>query len=272
MRTVGEFLHEHLNRRLSAEAWMRAIDVPWKVSAPNHGFMAIGESVVGVCLAFYSERTIKGRIERFCNLGAWCVLPNHRFHSLRLLKALLAQKDYHFTDLSPSGNVVALNSRLGFTLLDTTTVLVPNIPWPYWPGEGVISADPSLIEATLTGSDRKLYRDHRDAAAARHLLLVRANEHSHVIFRKDRRKNLPLFASILYVSNCELFRRMARPLSRHLLICHGALATLAELRVVGQRPRLSILLDYSRPKMFKSSSLRPDQIDYLYSELTCVNW
>ena len=29
----------------------------------------------------------------------------HRFHSLRLLKALLAQDGYHFTDLSPSGNV-----------------------------------------------------------------------------------------------------------------------------------------------------------------------
>ena len=57
---------------------------------------------------------IDGRVERFCNLGAWCVLPEHRFHALRLLKALLAQDGYHFTDLSPSGNVVGLNERLGF--------------------------------------------------------------------------------------------------------------------------------------------------------------
>ena len=40
------------------------------------------------------------------------------------------QDGYHFTDLSPSGNVVALNRRLGFTQLDTATALVPNLPWP----------------------------------------------------------------------------------------------------------------------------------------------
>ena len=48
-------------------------------------------AVVGAYLAFYSERMIDGRAEPFCNLGAWCVLPSYRFHSLRLLNALLAQ-------------------------------------------------------------------------------------------------------------------------------------------------------------------------------------
>jgi hypothetical protein len=49
------------------------------------------------------------------------------------------------------------------------------------------------------------------------------------MFRKDRRKGLPLFASILHVSNAGLFLKMVRPLARHLLIHHGALATLVEL-------------------------------------------
>ena len=76
--------------------------VPWKVDAPNHGFMLRdGQRVVGVQLAFYSERLVAGRAERFCNLGAWCVLPEYRFHSIRLLMAVLAQDGYHFTSLSP---------------------------------------------------------------------------------------------------------------------------------------------------------------------------
>ena len=84
------------------------VAVPWKADAPNHGFMLRdGQRVVGVYLAFYSERVIAGRVERFCNLGAWCVLPEFRFHSVRLLKALLAQDGYHFTDLSPSEKVSA---------------------------------------------------------------------------------------------------------------------------------------------------------------------
>lgn len=274
LRPAGQFLHEHLNRRVPADTWIRAADVPWKVDAPNHGFMALDdrEGVVGVYLAFYSERIVDGRPERFCNLGAWCVLPSHRFHSLRLLRALLAQNGYHFTDLSPSGSVVPLNTRLGFSFLDTTTALVPNLPWPSWPGRGVVSGDRDVIEATLTGPDLELYRDHADAAAARHVVLVHGEEYCYVIFRKDRRKGLPVFTSILYVSNHDLFGRMARHLSRHLLLRHRALATLAELRLVGRRPAGSVLLTAPRRKMFKSSRLASHQIDYLYSELTCVSW
>ncbi|WP_319463288.1 hypothetical protein [Micromonospora sp. RTP1Z1] len=273
VQAAAEFLHRHLNRRVAVDAWAGAMLVPWKVDGPNHGFLLLAdEGVVGVYLAFYSERWIDGRPERFCNLGAWCVLPQYRFHSLRLLKALLSQDGYHFTDLSPSGNVVPLNARLGFSFLDTATALVPNLPWPSWPGRSVISSDPARIQATLTPSELEIYQDHVATGAARHLLLVHGGGHCHVMFRKDRRKDLPVFASILYVSDEELFRRLARPLARHLLIRHGALATLAELRVVGERPAGSIMLGSPRRKMFKSDHLTPDQIDYLYSELACVSW
>lgn len=279
VRPVAQFLHANLNSRVSPDAWARATEMPWRIDAPNRGFFlhdgdrdGDAGGVVGVYLAFYSERVIDGRAERFCNLGAWCVLPGYRFHSLRLLKALLAQDGYHFTDLSPSGNVVGLNSRLKFRFLDTATALVPNLPWPSWPGRDVISADPALISRTLTGDDLRLYRDHAGAAAARHLVLIRGDESCWVVFRKDRRKNLPLFASILHVSNPELFWAMARPFARHLLIHHGAVASLAELPVVSHRPRLSMLLRSPRRKMFLSPHLEPHQIDYLYSELVCVAW
>jgi hypothetical protein len=270
---VAAFLHTHLNGRVSPDAWARAVDVPWQVDAPNHGFMLLSDgAVVGAYLAFYAERTIAGRPERFCNLGAWCVLPGHRFHSLRLLKALLAQDGYTFTDLSPSGNVVAVNTRLKFDFLDTATALVPALPRPAWFGRGRISADPAVIEDTITGDDLARYRDHAGAAAARHLVLVRGGEWCYVVFRKDRRRRLPFFASILYASNPDLLRAMGGRLSRHLLFRHGVLATLAELRVVRHRPRLSLMLKSPRRKMFRSARLTPDQIDYLYSELVCVAW
>lgn len=269
---VGEFLHRHLNRRVSADQWARSVLVPWKVSTPNHGYQLLaGGTVVGAYLAFYSERAVCGRTERFCNLGAWCVLPAYRFHALRLLKALLAQDGYHFTDLSPSGNVVALNARLKFRHLDTATALVPHLPWPSWQGRHRISESPAVIEATLTGRDLELYRDHAGAPAARHAVLIRGDRWCYVLFRKDRRKRLPFFASLLHVSDPALFSALARPFGRHLLLRHGILASLAELRVVGARPRLSYLLSAPRPKMFRSP-LEPDQIDYLYSELVCVAW
>ena len=270
---VAEFLHANLNARVPVAAWARAVDVPWQIERPNAGFMLLdGDAVVGAHLAFYSERTIDGRRERFCNLGAWCVLPPYRLDSVRLLKALLGQDGYHFTDLSPSGNVVGLNTRLGFRFLDTTTTVVPNLPWPPARRRESITSDPALLERTLTGAELQRYRDHASAGAARHLLLLRGWEWCYVVFRKDRRKGLPLFASILYVSNPELFCAMARPLALHLLLHHGAAATLVERAVVECRPRLSRTVDSPRRKMFRSPTLEPAQIDYLYSELVCLSW
>jgi len=272
---VAHFLHAQLNGRVTPDAWARAMRVPWQVDAPNHGYLLRdddGDRVVGAYLAFYSERRVNGRPERFCNLGAWCVLDDYRAHGLRLLRALLAQPGYHFTDLSPSGNVIGINTRLKFRFLDTATALVPNLPWPSWPGRGRISDDPALIRRTLTGEELRRYEDHANAAAVRHLILIRGDESCWVMFRRDRRKKLPLFASILYVSNPDLFRAMSRRVARHLLLRYGIPASLMELTVVAHRPRPSLLLSAPRPKMYLSPHLEPHQIDNLYSELVCLAW
>jgi hypothetical protein len=270
---VGDFLHTYLNPNVTAEHWARSIDVPWTVDRPNGGFMLLdGDDIVGANLAFYSERVFDGRTERFCNLGAWCVLPQYRFHSIRLLRALLAQDGYHFTDLSPSGNVVGVNERLGFHSLDTAGILVPAFPAVPGPRRGRVSADPAVIDRTLTGAELELYRDHVETAAARHLVLVDGDEWCYVVFRKDRRWRVRAFASILHVSNPALFRRMTGRLGRHLLVHHGIFAMLVEDRISPERPRLAVPLKSPRRKMYRSPRLEPAQIDYLYSELVCVSW
>ena len=269
---VAEFLHRELNPKVAVKVWAKGIRAQWMADAPNHGFMLIEEGeVVGANLAFYSEREVNGRQERFCNLGALCVVESRRAHAVRLVRAVLRQPGYHFTDLSPSGNVIELNRRLGFKCLDTATAL--QINWPVPPTSSLrIITDHAKIEATLSGRDLRFFRDHRDSPAARHLLVTSGQDLCYVIGRRDRRKRLPLFVSILYVSNANLFRRSARHIACHFLINAGALATLLETRVTGQAPAGSISLRHPRLKMFKSSQLGPSDIDYLYSELTQIEW
>lgn len=271
---VARFLHTHLNPRVPPAAWIAAIDVPWTVDRPNAGFMLRDDtSIVGAHIAYYSVRTIGGQPERFCNLGAWCVLPEYRFHALRLLKSLLAQEGYHFTDLSPSGSVVGINTRLGFQFLDTATAIVPNLPWPSAPHRCVITSDPSAIAGTLTGADLQLYRDHARTEAARHLLLRRGEEIGYVLFRMDRRKGSPpMFASILHSTAPDLLRAMLRPVGRYLLFHHRAVAMLIERQVLDPLPRMAPTVESPRRKMFRSHSLRATDIDYLYSELLSLAW
>ncbi len=248
----------------------------WGEPQPNHGFLLEDRgSIVGAYLALYATRLVDGRREPFCNLAAWCVLPTHRHQGLRLLRALLAQPGYHFTDLSPSGNVVELNRRLRFEALDTTTALVPNLPFPRLPrGEAIrLISEPRGVLDRLGDHERVLYEDHIGAAAAHHLVLARGPDTCYVVFRRDRRKDLPLFASLLYVSNPSLFEAGQRLVYRHLLLRHRIPFTLVELRVSrSRRPRLARMLRSPRPKMYRSPTLAADQIDYLYSELVCVSW
>jgi hypothetical protein len=272
VRPVAEFLHKELNANITVAQWAAGISPPWAAAQPNHGFLLrAGEQVVGAHLALYSVREIEGRVERFCNLHAWCVLKDYRSHSLRLLLTLLSQKGYHFTDLTPCATVVTLNSALKFSHLDVTRVLIPNLPWPFLsPGTRVIY-EPAEIERTLRGHDLEIYRDHaRAAAEAFHVAVSKDGETCYVMFRRQRVKHLLLFASILHVGNQKLFRSTAGHVFRHILVHHRLPATLAELRVVGFRPMGSIMLKSKRPKMYRSENLRPEQIDYLYSELTCM--
>lgn len=276
VRAVGQFLGEYMHGGISADAWIEAMRTPWKGDPPNHGFMLVaGDSVVGAYLAFYSERTINGRREQFCNLGSWCVLPEYRFHSLRLAKALLNQPDYHFTDLSPGPGVAKLNERLGFKPLDSTLVIIPTLPWLVWPATATISSSRDTIEGALTGADLDFYRDHSDAQAVDHLVVHKGSETCYVMLRRatpGRIRKVP-FVWILHVSNRKLFARVIRPLARYLLVHYGALAIRAELRVIKVRPHPSSVrrIPHVR-RMYKSPYLDADQIDYLYSELVCLSW
>jgi hypothetical protein len=273
---VAEFLHHHMDSRVSADEWAGVLRTSWSADAPNHGFFfAVSESggrerVVGAHAAIYSDREINGQTVKICNLAAWSVIEEYRFTGMRLLQALLKQEGYTFTDMSPSGNVPALLERLGFQHLDTSTAVVPNLPWPSVPRRVNVTSNRDAIAAALDGADLKTFRDHEHALGARPLLIQSGGERCLVFWRRDRRWwRIPL-STIIYASNPALFRRCRGVVARHLLLRHGVPITLAELRVTGPRPKLSMMLGSPVAKMFKSDTLAPNDVDYLYSELTAL--
>ncbi|MGV8911576.1 MAG: hypothetical protein ACOH14_03090 [Rhodoglobus sp.] len=270
---VSEFLHENLNSRVSAAEWAQLILPPWTYRGPNHGFQLVTDEgvIVGVYAAIYSQRDSDGTTIDVCNLAAFCVLEAYRMHSLRLTRALLKQQGFVFTDLSPSGNVVAINERLGFDLLDTTTRLVANLPRLHRRGLR-LTRDPLILERVLVGPDAVVYRDHRDANAAEHLLVEREGDYGYLMFRRDRRKGLQLFSTPLYVGGSSAVLESCWGEVRSYLLSRGLLFTLAERRVLGFTRGLGVTLTDPRSKMFRGSGLYADQVDYLYSELALVEW
>lgn len=269
---VGRFLGSHYPPGTPSDQWADA----WRQSvngagsdAPNHGYLLrAGGALVGAYPAIYSTRVIDGVVRRFCNLAVWYTDPDYRRHSIRMLKALLGQDGWTFTDLTPIDTVQRLNQRLGFEYLDTTTSVFPNLPWPTVPGRVRVSAEPSVIRAHLAEPDLGYYDDHARCRWSRHLVLVRGGESCYIQWRKEHRRNLRLLASIRYVSNPRLLREEMRTLGRHFLLRHGTLASLVEVRLTEGRVTPSVLQPRPVTRMFKSDELGPESIDYLYSEVT----
>jgi len=170
--------------------------------------------------------------------------------------------------LTPTDRTRAIYAQLNFRPFDMSACLVPNSPWPTLAGRTIISDEPEVIEGALDEAELQLYRDHARTLAARHHVLVRDGDSCYVMYREARSRGL-LYAVLLHVSNPDLFHRALLPLASHLLVHHRLAATLGELRIVGQQPRLSVKLK-AWPKMYRTTSLEPGQIDDLYSELVCV--
>ncbi|MGO4680989.1 hypothetical protein [Microbacterium sp. 2MCAF23] len=270
---AAAFLHAELNPAVSAAAWTTLLRPPWPDAGPDSGvLLRDGDRVVGVYAAVRSVRDAGGTAVPLCNLAAFCVLEEHRMHSLRMIRGLLRQRDVQFTDLSPSGNVVAMNERLGFTRLDTTTRLVLNPP-ARTPRGIRLSADPAVLEAVLRGDDARIHRDHRGAAAARHLLVQRGDQYAYLVYRAHRMKRLRLFALPLYAGGDRALLEAAWGAVRgHLLRHDGLPFTLAERRLLGFDRGIGRTLRVPRARMVRGAGLEPAAIDYLYSELALVEW
>jgi hypothetical protein len=267
---VARFLHAHHDSTIPVERFRQSFAAQHSTSRPDNGVMLVdGDEIVGAYLAYYSDRVVDGRLERICNLGSWYVLPQYRRHSLKMAKAILTRDGFHFLDLSPSDTVAALNKRLGFNYLDNRAVVLPAVPWPWRPAR--ISSDPLVIQQALSGEELRLYKDHRDAPAARHVVLQDRGAVCYVVLRVVRRKKLPV-AIVVHASRPDMLRRMIHPFVGFALLRQRVVAVAVELRWLdGKVPGGSIPWRL-RPKMFRSPTLRPEQIDYFYSELLFLEW
>jgi hypothetical protein len=269
---VARFLHEELNPHVKLESWRSLLNPPWLDNSPNRGFLLrAGDRVVGAYCAVYADRGSDDPGLRTCNLAAFCVISEYRPHGLLLIRALLRQKGYVFTDLSPSGNVVAMNERLGFRRLDTRTKLVVNLPRARR-RRVAVSSDPDDVARIVRGRDARVFRDHREAPAAIHVVVTRGDTYAYLIVRRERRKRMPLFAAPLHVAgDTALLESEWAAVRSHLLLTHGLVGTLAEHRILGFAKGFGFDLKSPRVKMYRGD-IDASNVDYLYSELTLVNW
>jgi len=266
------FLRENLSRERSVEEWAKAFAQDWCPSKPNNGFLIRHQGrIVGGIGAIYAERSVRGRLERFCNITSWCVLDAFRAQSVRLAMAVAAQPGFHFTDLTPTEVVSKTLQFLKFKPMNERHAIWPNLPWPLVRLGGIrVLSDPAQIGRLLGPDDAKAYRDHRHLPWLRHLAVGVTDAWCYVVWKRTRLKGIT-GAVIIALSDAELFLRYRMALGSYLLVHHGLLYTRVESRLLPRLPALSIELLGYRSKVFRSDTLTAADMSNLYSELVALD-
>lgn len=264
----AQFLHQHLQSSRSAEEWAQGLRTNWSAEQPNYGFVVRNEGqIVGGIGAYYADRVIGGKAERFCNITSWCVLDAFRQQSMRLAMSVVSQPGWHFTDFSPTKVVGATLKFFKFKELDEQVAVILNRP-ALSLGVQLISQSAD-IEASLNGEALRIYRDHSRFPWLQHVLLKKGPQICHVIYKRRSFKRLPS-AEVLYLSDPQLFSEKFSALGGHLLL-RGMVSTHVERRFLDDIPGLHKLRSGFNPKVYLSPSLIDAQIDYLYSETMALD-
>lgn len=270
--SLGEFaafLEANMPVKRSAEDWVSGLSANWGILRPNYGFLLRDEGrVVGGIGAYYAERSIRGQIERFCNITSWCVLDSHRKFSMQLAMNVVGQSGYHFTDFSPTKVVAGSLQFLKFKALDERVAVIFNLPiFPSFSGE--VLTDPVKIEKALSGQMLNTWRDHSGYPWLKHLLVGSPNGWCHIVYKVGQFKGMAC-ANIIYLSDGSLFSQYLSRLRRH-FFWQGLMTTHVECRMLNCLPKLSRVRTGFNPKQFLSQTLESTDIDYLYSETVALD-
>lgn len=269
---VAEFLHCNMNNRFTALEWKRGISKSWLLDAPNFGFMLKHDNeIVGVLCAIYSEQPVKtGNTKRFCNPHSWCVLPDFRARSIDLVLALIRQKGYTFTMLSPNKDGIEIFRFLKFKPLNNEVAIFLNIPVVTNAGEVISQQKIEQIRALLPQQAAQHYADHADFPWLDFLFFKRGDRYGFLIFKKQIHKRLAS-AWILYISDAALFRQCWPAIRTALLFRHGFFFSKIESRLLDQPMTTLLKPEQGHQKFYLGDELPADCVLNLYSELVTLN-
>jgi hypothetical protein len=253
--SILPLLSEH-DPSVSAELWSALFRPAW---APVESFCGYGlfdgEEAVGFLGAVFSQRVFDGQVEKLCNLTTWVVKPQYRAHSISLLLPFFKLKDHTLVDLSPTGGVVAICKRLGFQTLDSSIV-----------------HDRVAIAERLDADERRLLADHTAYNHCRHLLVEAKGQRCYVVYTCISRAPLR-YGYIQHISNLPLFAQYNLAIRQQIAQTAAARLVVVDARLVqGVNLPLCWDLPVEVIRLYRSTRLKPEQIDNLYSELIALDF
>jgi acetoacetyl-CoA synthetase len=185
---VIEFLRNGFAPHLPADALRALFEYRWEgmTNKPNRGFaLWSGVELVGFLGAVYASRLLAGQVLKTCNLSTWYVRPDFRWAAMKLLYAVMSQKDYTITNWTASPAARRVMEGLGYQVIDRHKLVY--LPWQlgreiFRRGPRLLT-DPEDIAQVLKGEELQFLRDHLPCCV-KHYLLCTDHGHSYMVLKR----------------------------------------------------------------------------------------
>jgi len=255
------------NPGVTLDEWRLAYNRSWMPEKPNNGFMLlVNNTIVGVLCALYAQRQTQGGIRNVCNTTTWFVLDAYRFHSLKLMIAILDQKGFFFTSLSASPEVYELHLQLKFRSHVTTLVAIPNLPkLNYFSKKLEILADPGSISRYLDSHIKQISIDHMNLATVHQVVFRTSDETLLVIFDICTVRGLRA-TNILYLSNPDMFYQNQNEICSYFLLHNYTLFTRIHRCSMSKVPTFSFEIKRNITLFYNGDIKELPFPEFIYSE------
>jgi hypothetical protein len=273
--TPGDFeriyplLLEFENPKITKKLWQNLFIDHWNFQKEFIGYkLVIGSRIVGFLAYILSERWLNGRREKFCVLSSYIVNKEFRRFCLHLLYPLLELKNHTLLSFTPSPVAFAIETKLfDMKVLDTHEVIIPCLitTSAVLQKQVPITLNPRLFTQHLTEEEKKYY-EHHSKFSCNHLFVELQQGHLYLITKQKCVKHLR-FHKIYYINHPDLFLEHFSCLRFHLPRVLKACGLIIDSRFLKTKKiPFSYRREFSMPMLYNSERLKPDQIDYLYSE------
>jgi hypothetical protein len=258
------------NPQITRERWQRLFDYTWPVDQSARALvLRDGENYVGIVCTLFSDRFIRGRRERRCNVNSWYVEPAYRAQSLELMAAALSVPCDTMTALTPMRAHLPFYEQMGLQRLeDGLRILLPQPTAPLISGFRA-TRDPQRIADLLDEKERTVFLQHREQMC-QHLLIYGKSARCYVAFTRTPGRRV-WFSHLHHIGHLDLFLAALNLVKFELYRANRTFFTMIEERflrghsIPGSRPA-----SLKAPRLFRSTHLRPGQIDNLHSEMVVL--
>lgn len=264
---IAPLLDLFANPKMSREDWRDMLfTYPWWSGAQRGFALYAGENAVGFIGTIFSERTIAGRRETFCNTSCWIVREEYRSASILLLRPVLALRDCTIVNWTPTDRSYDIFKKLGFEHLEAESLLVPPLAWPTT-YRGSFTNDPAEFARSLSFDERSIHRDLATRPAMRHIVLRDGDATCYLVASRRIVKGVPI-ADIHHVGNRKFFWEHRGLAHLALFREFGALGLSIDRRFAGKNaPRLALRRPAMRLYRPAHPETKPHDIDGLFSEM-----